>query len=253
MPSTYQQLARAWDWRPIWGCPGRSVLRGTSSLSPAELAGEDAAVLRFRVAGARDPVLVVPVAGGGLISYAKPDGEFVHTLGDPAGLRRKLAALGIDLRAALAVAEAQSPTDIAHVRALFVEYQSALGLDLCFQGFEQELLGLPGKYAPPAGTLLLCSARGHAAGCVGLRPLADGASEMKRLYVRPAWRGFGVGRMLAHGVVEAARRQGYALMRLDTLQRMTEAVALYRSMGFVAAAPYCANPEPDALYLELAL
>ena len=253
MSRTYEELARAWDCRPIHGCPGRALLRGASSLSPRELAGEEAAVLRFCVDKARDPVLVVPVAGGGLISYAKPDGGFVHTIGDPAGLRRKLAALGIDLRATLEIAQAQSPSDIAQVRVLFVEYQRGLGFDLCFQGFEQELAELPGKYAPPAGTLLLCSARGQAAGCVGLRGLGDGSSEMKRLYVRPAWRGFGVGRLLAHAVVEAARRQGHALMRLDTLARMTEAVALYRSMGFVTAAPYCHNPQPDALYLELVL
>ena len=146
-----------------------------------------------------------------------------------------------------------SSDDLAVVRELFNEYAAGLGVDLCFQGFERELAELPGDYAPPGGRLLLAWAEGGPIGCAALRPLGDGTCEMKRLYVRPAARGTGLGRRLATTVIGEARRIGYDRMRLDTLPSMSEAIALYRSLGFSEIAPYRANPIPGALFLELAL
>jgi putative acetyltransferase len=140
------------------------------------------------------------------------------------------------------------------VRSLFEEYAASLGFDLCFQGFDQELATLPGRYAEPAGRLLLARQGGHAIGCVALRGLGPGMCEMKRLYVRPSGRGRGAGRALAQTVIGQARDAGYARMRLDTIDPLMDAaVALYVGLGFVDIEPYTDNPIAGARYLELEL
>ena len=140
--------------------------------------------------------------------------------------------------------------DVETARRLFREYEASLGIDLCFQGFEAELAGLPGAYAPPTGVLLIVRRGDDAAGCVALRRLEEGVAEMKRLYVRGAYRGQGLGRLLAEEVLGHARRLGYSKMRLDTLPSMREAIPLYRSLGFKEIAAYTNNPVPGALFLE---
>jgi ribosomal protein S18 acetylase RimI-like enzyme len=127
------------------------------------------------------------------------------------------------------------------VRELFLEYARSLGFSLCFQGFDRELATLPGDYAPPSGCLLLALEDGKAAGCVGLRRIDDERCEMKRLYVRPEYRGRGLGRELAEKVVAEARKAGYRSMYLDTLPVMKKAQALYQSLGFSDCAPYYDN------------
>lgn len=149
--------------------------------------------------------------------------------------------------------EAGTPEQLAQARRLFVEYADALGIDLCFQNFEQELASLPGAYAQPAGRLLLAVYQGEVAGCVALRPLEAQACEMKRLYVRPRWRGHRVGIELAQRIIEEARLAGYKQMRLDTLPSMRDAIRLYRSLGFKEIEPYYANPVEGALFMELSL
>lgn len=142
---------------------------------------------------------------------------------------------------------------LVEVRTLFEEYAASLDVDLCFQGFPAELAGLPGDYAPPSGCLLLARVLGAPAGCVAMRPLEPGLCEMKRLYVRPGFRGAGVGRRLVEAVVDAARTAGHGSMRLDTLATMASAQALYRSLGFQPIAPYRHNPLPGTTFLELTL
>ena len=140
------------------------------------------------------------------------------------------------------------------VRELFREYASGLGVDLCFQNFDDELAALPGDYAEPRGVLLLALVDGAPAGCVAMRRLADAdvpnACEMKRLFVRPAFRRFGLGRRLAEALMDEARRCGYSVMLLDTLDDMEAARELYASLGFVETAPYYFNPIPGAHYLR---
>jgi len=143
------------------------------------------------------------------------------------------------------------------VRALFREYADWLAIDLSFQDFEAELAGLPGCYAAPGGGLYLAETRTGAgndpAGCVGFRPFSEGICEMKRLWVRPAFQGSGLGRLLAETAVAAARKAGYERMRLDTLPHMHAAMALYRRLGFVDIPPYRLNPVPGTAYFELDL
>jgi len=131
--------------------------------------------------------------------------------------------------------------DLDALHGLFVEYAASLGFSLCFQGFDKELATLPGEYAPPHGCLLLARAGNEAAGCVGVRRLDAERCEMKRLYVRPAFRGAGLGRTLAAAAMAAARKAGYRSMLLDTLPNMKEARALYLSLGYAACGPYYDN------------
>ncbi len=148
---------------------------------------------------------------------------------------------------------AESADDIDTVRGLMREYQTRLGIDLCFQGFEAELKGLPGDYAAPGGRLFLATLDGAALGCVALRTLDGSRCEMKRLFVRPAGRGLGVGRALVQRLMDEARAIGYTEMVLDTLPTMTEAQTLYHAFGFRDISPYCVNPIPGTRYLGRSL
>ena len=162
--------------------------------------------------------------------------------------------------------QAASATELEEVRELFREYASSLEISLCFQNFEEELATLPGKYAAPRGRLILAleqdsepgaaqrgSSSGQAAGCVGLRPLEPGVCEMKRLFVRPTWRGMGLGRLLAEKIISAAAEIGYRRVRLDTLDSLKPAIELYRSLGFRRIAPYYENPNDRVVFMELLL
>ncbi len=155
---------------------------------------------------------------------------------------------------ALSFVQAESPAQVSQARELFLEYGQSLGFSLCFQNFDKELASLPGDYAPPTGRLLLAEYRGQLAGCVALHKLEDDICEMKRLYLRPQFRGKGLGHVLADRIIAEARQIGYRRMRLDTVEPvMKDAVAMYRGIGFREIAPYCANPIAGALYMELQL
>ena len=150
--------------------------------------------------------------------------------------------------------QAESADDINRARELFKEYAAGLGIDLCFQNFDKELALLPGDYVPPSGRLFLAISDDAAVGCVALRMIANGICEMKRLYVRPEFRGTGLGRTLAEAIIQTAREIGYDRMRLDTLPgKMDRAIAMYRSLGFKEIEPYYDNPVQGATFMELSL
>ena len=152
---------------------------------------------------------------------------------------------------AIALLDGHVPERIDDLRTLFREYADWLNVDLCFQDFEAELARLPGEYAPPKGRAFLAEVDGRLAGCVGLRPLDDGWCEMKRMYVRPDARGLGLGRQLAERIVAEGRALGYAGMRLDTLDRLAAARAIYGSMEFRETEPYYSNPLDGVRYYGL--
>jgi len=148
----------------------------------------------------------------------------------------------------------KTENEIQTARELFREYEAWLGMDLCFQGFEEELAGLPGKYASPNGRLYIVDIDGVPTGCIALRKLEDGICEMKRLYLRDAARGFGIGNELIGKLIKDAREIGYAKMRLDTYPpKMGNAVKLYESHGFRPIEPYYNNPHEGVLFMELDL
>ena len=168
-----------------------------------------------------------------------------------AAARRGAKAPRIELR------RPTTAVELASVAAVFREYAASLDVDLCFQNFDAEIASLPGEYAPPGGQLLLAYVDGELAGCGALRRFADAddanACEMKRLYVRPAYRRFGLGRLLAQALLDEARRAGYSAMLLDTLDDMEAARELYASLGFVEIPPYYFNPIAGAHYLKAEL
>ena len=146
-----------------------------------------------------------------------------------------------------------SPEDLERVRRLFLDYQRELDLDLDFQSFASELAGLPGAYAPPRGGLYLAFGEDEPAGCIAFRPLAGSTCELKRLYVRPAARGHGLGQALASRAIGTAREAGYARIVLDTIPALESAIRLYTSLGFRDIEPYCFNPVPGARFFALSL
>lgn len=151
------------------------------------------------------------------------------------------------------ISPARFPDDADDVRSILVEYAQSLGFELCFQGFQAELDCLPGRYAPPSGRLLIARSPSDLAGVIALRDLGSGSCEMKRLYIRPAHRGRGLGRLLCESLIAEARRIGYRSMKLDTVPQMHNAQRLYERLGFRDIPPYCENPVPDARFMELTL
>ena len=154
----------------------------------------------------------------------------------------------------LLIVPVESPKQISQAKELFLEYAQSLGFSLCFQNFDKELAELPGDYRPPDGRLLLAEIDGELAACVALHKIEDKICEMKRLYLRPQYRGRGLGRVLAETIITEARKIGYHRMRLDTVEPvMKDAVGMYRKLGFREIEPYRANPMAGTLYMELQL
>ena len=153
----------------------------------------------------------------------------------------------------MTIRPAADAADLEAARTLFREYAAWLQVDLCFQGFDQELAGLPGNYAPPRGRLLLAQEGDQAAGCISLRPIDSETCEMKRLFVREPFRATGLGRRLVEAILSEARAIGYRRIRLDTLPQMGAAQKLYASIGFHEIEPYYFNPVPGTRFLELDL
>jgi len=151
------------------------------------------------------------------------------------------------------IKRSESKKELEEIRKIFREYEAFLNVDLCFQGFEEELARLPGKYAPPEGDLLIALDGDRTVGCVAVRKLDNGVCEMKRLYVRPEARGTGLGMRLAKEIIAVSRELGYRVMKLDTLDRLGEAMHLYETLGFRRTEPYYENPLPDVVYWELEL
>jgi len=151
------------------------------------------------------------------------------------------------------IIQAETPEHTDEARKIFIEYEEWLGVSLCFQGFEEELNNLPGKYAPPKGRLLFAMNDGEVAGCVAFRPLDEETCEMKRLFVRPAFQGSGLGRELLQKLIAEARTAGYKKMRLDSwIPRMGKAIEMYRRHGFYEIEPYNENPY-EMIFMELKL
>lgn len=148
------------------------------------------------------------------------------------------------------IRRAVSAEEVETARTLFREYEKNIGISLCFQNFTEEIATLPGAYAPPDGRLLLAFVGTDVAGCVALRKIGEGVAEMKRLYVRPAYRGTGLGRKLAEAVLDEAMAIGYRALRLDTLATMKEAQALYLSMGFTDIPAYNDHPVAGTRFME---
>lgn len=199
------------------------------------------------ILGARAAGLLPILIGG------SPAPESVERVANLAGLLELFPGAGESPGegAPIRIVPARTPGDIEEARRLFREYEASLGIDLCFQNFNQELAELPGRYAPPRGALLFARGEENAiAGCVALRPLEEEVCEMKRLYVRDAYRGRGAGRLLAEEAIREARRIGYRRIRLDTLPSMGRAIPLYRSLGFTDITPYTENPVEGTLFLE---
>lgn len=146
-----------------------------------------------------------------------------------------------------------SVTELEEVRNIFIEYSEFLQVDLCFQDFDKELQTLHQVYCPPHGCIILAKQNGQILGCVALKPIGEGVCEMKRLYVRPEARGMGLGRKLVEELIRFAQESSYKAMKLDTVSKLKEAIALYRSVGFVATSPYVYNPLSEVLYFELKL
>ena len=160
----------------------------------------------------------------------------------------------VSTASALSIRNAGNANEIAQARELFLEYANSLGFSLCFQNFDEELANLPGDYAPPDGRLLLAYVSNELAGSVAMHKITEHICEMKRLYLRPQFRGEGFGRMLADAVIAEARNIGYKFMRLDTVEPvMKDAVAMYRNLGFYEIEPYRTNPMPGTVYLQLNL